>query len=245
MDLKFPHHECEIAQAEASTKKSPVNYWMHANMLTLNGKKMAKSTGNNILPNELFTGENDILDKPFPPTVAKFFMYQAHYRSVLDFSNEALLATEKGFYRLMDAFRSITQLPVSGKSSFNFSEWRQSCYDAMNDDFNSPILIAQLFEGAKQINAIKEGNATITETDRELLQQTMQGFLFEVLGLEDVVLESKDTKKLSGAIAVLIALRDEARANKDFNTSDRIRDALLEVGIQLKDGAEGTSYSLN
>jgi cysteinyl-tRNA synthetase len=246
MDLKFPHHECEIAQAEASTKKSPVNYWMHANMLTLNGKKMAKSTGNNILPSELFTGENDVLSKAFSPTVAKFFMYQAHYRSILDFSNEALLASEKGFNRLMEAYHSIASLETTKFDSFSMTEWRQSCYDAMNDDFNSPILIAQLFEAVKFINSVREGKASISEDDKLLLQQTMKDFIFDVLGLEDNSLETNnDGDKLSGAVELLIELRNQARSNKDFATSDRIRDQLLEVGIQLKDGKDGTTFSVN
>lgn len=246
MDLKFPHHECEIAQAEACNHESPVNYWMHANMLTLNGKKMAKSTGNNILPNELFSGDNDVLSKAFAPTVAKFFMYQAHYRSILDFSNDALLASEKGFNRLMDAHRSLSEIKTSQSSSLDIAAWRESCYTAMNDDFNSPILIAQLFEGAKYVNALKEGNETITESDLELLRTTMHDFLFDVLGLIDSANQaSDDTDKLSGTIDLLIQLRNEARANKDFATSDTIRDQLKEVGIMLKDGKEGTTYSLS
>jgi cysteinyl-tRNA synthetase len=246
MDLKFPHHECEIAQAEASTKKAPVNYWMHANMLTLNGKKMAKSTGNNILPSELFSGENDVLSKAFSPTVAKFFMYQAHYRSILDFSNDALLASEKGFNRLMDSFRSIENLNTSEESTMDIAQWRQSCYDAMNDDFNSPILIAQLFEGATYINAVKHGEGSITKIDLEILRQTMSDFIFEVLGLEDTVSQfDGSSDKLEGAIDLLIQLRNEARMNKDFATSDKIRDSLQEVGIRLEDGKDGTSYSLN
>ena len=246
MDLKFPHHECEIAQAEATNNQSPVNYWLHANMLTLNGKKMAKSTGNNILPNELFTGDNNILSKAFAPTVAKFFMYQAHYRSILDFSNDALEASEKGYHRLMDAYRNLSGLPTSETSSFKVDDWRQSCYDAMNDDFNSPILIAQLFEAAKQVNAIKEGNSTITKADLEVLTTTMHDFIFDVLGLLDLAAEgSDDTHKLSGAVELLIELRNKARADKDFATSDKIRDDLKEVGIQLKDGKDGTTYSLN
>ena len=246
MDLKFPHHECEIAQAEACNHTSPVNYWMHANMLTLNGKKMAKSTGNNILPNELFSGENDILNKPFAPTVAKFFMYQAHYRSILDFSNEALEASEKGYMRLMDAYRSITDLAVSAESSVDVQSWRQRCYDAMNDDFNSPILIAQLFEAGTMIPALKDEKETISEADRELLHTTMYGFLFDVLGLLDISGEqSGDNNKLEGTVKLLIELRNQARQNKDFATSDRIRDELKEVGIQLKDGKEGTTYSLS
>ena len=246
MDLKFPHHECEIAQAEASNKQSPVNYWMHANMLTLNGKKMSKSTGNFILPNEMFTGDNNILSKAFSPTVTKFFMYQAHYRSILDFSNDALVASEKGFNRLMDAYSSIDGLITSEKSTVDVAAWRQSCYDAMNDDFNSPILIAQLFEATKWINGLKEGTEAISEKDKTLLKTTMHDFIFEVLGLTDTINEtSEDGNKLSSAVELLIELRDQARANKDFATSDRIRDALQEVGIQLKDGKEGTTYSLH
>ena len=246
MDLKFPHHECEIAQAEASNGKSPVNYWMHANMLTLNGKKMAKSTGNNILPQELFSGENDVLRKAFPAVVAKFFMYQAHYRSILDFSNDALEASEKGFYRLMDAYRSLNGLPMSDTSDIDVIAWRQSCYDAMNDDFNSPILIAQMFEMAKSINAVKEGKANLSQEDKLVIQKTMKEFLFDVLGLVDISMEEgQEGNKLGETIELLIEIRNEARANKDFATSDRIRDRLQEVGIQLKDGKEGTTYSIN
>jgi cysteinyl-tRNA synthetase len=246
MDLKFPHHECEIAQGEAATGKTPVNYWMHANMLTLNGKKMAKSTGNNILPNEIFTGDNPNLEKGFAPTIARFFMLQANYRSILDFSNEALMASEKGFQRLMDAFHTLDNLEISEKSDFNVADWRQKCYDAMNDDFNSPILIAQLFEAVKQINIIKDGKAKINAEDLELLKKTMSDFIFEVLGLVDTT-EAADNdfgNKLSGTVELLIKLRAEARANKDFATSDKIRDELIELGIQLKDGKEGTSFTI-
>jgi cysteinyl-tRNA synthetase len=246
MDLKFPHHECEIAQAEACNEQSPVRYWMHANMLTLNGKKMAKSTGNNILPNELFSGENNVLSKAFEPTVAKFFMYQAHYRSILDFSNEALLAAEKGFHRLMDAYRLVQDLSPSAESSVDIQGWRQSCYEAMNDDFNSPILIAQLFEGAKTINAIKEGQQHLNAADLDVLRSTMHDFLFDVLGLVDISSQGgQDGDKLAGTVELLIELRNQARANRDFATSDSIRDQLQQMGIQLKDGKEGTTYSFN
>jgi len=245
MDLKFPHHECEIAQGEASTGKNPVNYWLHANMLTLNGQKMAKSTGNNILPNEIFTGENDNLSKGFSPSVARFFMLQANYRSILDFSNTALLASEKGFNRMMDAYRSTTQLPVSSTSSFSVSDWRQRCYDAMNDDFNSPILIATIFDAVKFIVGVKEGNEQITKEDKELLQTTLHDFIFEVLGLLDTTVTNQDnSEKLSGTVELLIKLRAEARNNKDFATSDQIRDQLMALGIQLKDGKEGTVFTL-
>lgn len=246
MDLKFPHHECEIAQAEACNHTSPVNYWMHANMLTLNGKKMSKSTGNFILPNEMFSGENDILSKPFSPTVVKFFMYQAHYRSMLDFSSEALEASEKGFNRMMDAYKMLKEIATSENSSVDIEGWKKSCYDAMDDDFNSPILIAHLFEAVKFINSLQEKKETISEKDLVTLQKTMHDFIFEVMGLEDSSSEnSQDAEKLSAAVELLIDLRNVARANKDFATSDKIRDELAAKGIQLKDGKEGTSFSLN
>ncbi|WP_103866400.1 cysteine--tRNA ligase [Aquimarina sp. I32.4] len=247
MDLKFPHHECEIAQGEAACGHTPVNYWMHANMLTLNGKKMSKSTGNTISPGELFSGNNDFLDKSFDPTIVRFFMLQAHYRSILDFSNDALEASEKGFYRLIDAIQSLNNLSISSDTNgFNIQPWRQECYDAMNDDFNSPILIAKLFDAVKFINTVKEQKNTISTSDLELLKQTMHGFVFDVLGLVNINESSSDiSDKLTGTVELLINLRAEARANKDFATSDKIRDQLLEMGIQLKDGRDGTSFSLN
>ena len=246
MDLKFPHHECEIAQAEACNHISPVNYWMHANMLTLNGKKMSKSTGNFILPDDMFTGENDILSKAFSPTVTKFFMFQAHYRSILDFSSDALEASEKGYNRLMDAYRAISEIKISEKSSIDIEDWQKSCYGAMNDDFNSPILIAHLFEAVKFVNAIKDSKETISKLDLELFKNTMDNFLFDVLGLEDKdSTASQDGEKLSAAVELLIQLRNQARANKDFALSDKIRDDLAAKGIQLNDGKEGTNFSLN
>jgi cysteinyl-tRNA synthetase len=245
MDLKFPHHECEIAQAEACNNHSPVNYWMHANMLIMNGKKMAKSTGNFILPNEIFSGDNPHITKAYAPSVARFFMLQAHYRSILDFTNNGLLASEKGFYRLMDAINLIEDLKTSDSSSFNVAEWKQKCYDAMNDDFNTPILIATLFDAAKFINQVKDGNATITKEDLEVLRETLETFTFDVLGLVNTSKESTDSDKLSGAVEILINLRKEARQNKDFALSDKIRDELAEAGIQLNDSREGTTFTTN
>ena len=244
MDLKFPHHECEIAQSEASYDKSPVRYWMHANMLTLNGKKMAKSTGNNLLPEEIFSGENKILSKPYAPSVVRFFMMQAHYTSILDLSDEALQAAEKGYTRLMDALELLEDLPVSSSSALDIGAWRQRCYDAMNDDFNSPVLIAHLFEGVKWIHLIREGKQPVNASDRELLQHTMKAFVFDVLGIETSHGESGETEKLDGVVQLLIDMRNKARADKDYATSDEIRDALSSLGIQLKDGKEGTTYSL-
>jgi cysteinyl-tRNA synthetase len=245
MDLKFPHHECEIAQNEAAKGQTPVNYWMHANMLIMNGKKMAKSTGNYILPGEIFTGENSNITKAFSPSVARFFMLQAHYRSILDFTNEGLLASEKGFYRLMDAVNLLESLKASATSSIDIALWKQSCYDAMNDDFNTPILIANLFEGVKYINQIKDDSASISAEDLITLKETIKAFTFDILGLENTSKNEAGTDKLSGAVEVLIKLRQEARANKDFALSDKIRDELATVGIELKDGKEGTTFSVN
>jgi cysteinyl-tRNA synthetase len=244
MDLKFPHHECEIAQNQACTGHTPVNYWMHANMLTLNGKKMAKSTGNNILPREILTGENPILSKAFSPSVARFFMLQAHYRSNLDFTNDAILAAEKGFYRLMEALDGLAAITPSSTSTLDISGWKQNCYDAMNDDFNSPILIAQLFEGVRFINLLKDNAATLTSEDLKILQTSMHSFVFDVLGLKDEKIVGNNNEKLEGVVNMLINMRLEARANKDFALSDQIRDQLIALGIQLKDGKEGTTFSI-
>lgn len=244
MDLKFPHHECEIAQNEASCGHTPVNYWMHANMLTLNGKKMSKSTGNNILPQELFSGDNNILSKAYHPAVVRFFILQAHYRSILDFSDDAIQASEKGFQRLIDALENVDKLPTGAASHFNVLDWKQKCYNAMNDDFNSPILIAHLFDAVRAINLIKDGKEQITSEDKDTLTKTLNAFVFDVLGLfkEDGTEANDD--KLEAVINLLIAMRNEARANKDFAQSDFIRDQLAAMGITLKDGKEGTSFSL-
>jgi cysteinyl-tRNA synthetase len=244
MDLKFPHHECEIAQNEACTGQTPVNYWMHANMLTLNGKKMAKSTGNNILPGEILTGKNNILSKAFSASVARFFMLQAHYRSILDFSDDAIVAAEKGYKRLMDALGTLKDLKSSTASSLAIEDWRQTCYDAMNDDFNSPILIANLFEGVRYINLINDKKETVTAADLTILTTTMHAFVFDVLGLEDEKVADSNTDKLEGTVNMLIGMRNQARADKNFALSDQIRDQLIVLGIQLKDGKEGTTFTV-
>ena len=244
MDLKFPHHECEIAQNEACTGQTPVNFWMHANMLTLNGKKMAKSTGNNILPGEIYTGGSPFLSKAYLPSVARFFMLQAHYRSNLDFTNDAILAAEKGFYRLMEAVEGLKEITSNTSSSLDISSWKQNCYDAMNDDFNSPILIAQLFEGVRFINLLKDNSATLTAVDLKIFSSSMHSFVFDVLGLKEEKADGNNNEKLEGVVNMLIGMRNEARANKDFAMSDQIRDQLIALGIQLKDGKEGTSFSI-
>ncbi|HBS54052.1 MAG TPA: cysteine--tRNA ligase [Flavobacterium sp.] len=244
MDLKFPHHECEIAQNEACTGQTPVNYWLHANMLTLNGKKMAKSTGNNILPGEILSGKNTILSKAFSASVTRFFMLQAHYRSILDFSDDAIVAAEKGYKRLMEAMSSLESIPAATQSTLNIAEWKQLCYDAMNDDFNTPILIAQLFEGVRFVNVLKEGKETLTAEDAKIFTNAMNAFVFDVLGLEDEKGSDGNNDKLEGTVNLLIAMRKQAREDKNFALSDQIRDQLLALGIQLKDGKEGTTFSL-
>ena len=245
MDLKFPHHECEIAQSEAAIGQAPVNYWMHANMLNLNGQRMSKSTGNTVNPDELLSGNNAFFSKAYAPSVIRFFNAQSSYRSILDLTDDGLLASEKGFYRLMDAINLLDDLKPESSSTFNVIEWKQKCYDAMNDDFNSPILIAHLFEAAKQVNQIKDGKASLTSEDLELLKNTMNAFTFDVLGLVNVSKADTGTDKLSGAVELLIQLRQDARANKDFALSDKIRDDLASAGIQLNDGKDGTTFTTN
>jgi len=243
MDLKFPHHECEIAQSVASNGVMPVTYWMHANMLTLNGMKMAKSTGNNILPAEIYEGTTDKLSKAFAPPVVRFFMLQAHYRSILDFSSDAIEAAEKGYTKLMEALKTLENLETNSTSSFDVLAWKQKCYDAMNDDFNTPILIAHLFEAVKQINLVQDKNATLTQEDLKILKESLDAFIFAILGIENSNAE-QDAGKLDGVVEILINMRKEARDNKDWALSDQIRDQLMELGIQLKDGKDGTTYSI-
>ena len=244
LDLKFPHHECEIAQSKTCSGHDPVNYWMHTNMLLLNGQKMAKSTGNFILPDEILTGNNKILNKAFSASVVRFFNMQANYRSILDFSNDALEASEKGCYKLLESLKTVNNLPTKNNSSVDIISWKQRCYDAMNDDFNTPVLISCLFEGVKIINQIKEEKESITDEELLLLKNTMNSFVYDVLGLQDDV-NKQNSDKIDGVVSLLIKLRKEARENRDWALSDQIRDELLAMGIQLKDGREGTSYTLS
>lgn len=244
MDLKFPHHECEIAQNKASNGEEAVQYWMHGNMLTLNGQRMSKSTGNTLLPGELFSGDTDKLEKGFAPTVARFFMMQAHYGSQLDFSSDALLAAEKGYIRLMEAMNHLKSLKPGGHTEFDVQSWKKSCYHAMNDDFNTPILIAHLFEAVKFINSANDEASGLTEAGLGALTQSMKAFVFDVLGLEDVG-EQQGSDKLGDVVNLLIEMRAKARADKDWAMSDQIRDQLADIGIQLKDGKDGTGFTLN
>ncbi len=247
MDLKFPHHECEIAQAEICNGSSPVNTWMHTNMLTLNGQKMAKSTGNFILPNDFFTGESKHLSKSFSAGCLRFFILQAHYRSVLDFSNEALLASEKGYNKLMESIRISESLNTSlNTSDFNVESWNENCYNAMNDDFNSPILIAELFSVVKFINQVNDGISTVNKKDLEIIINTLNIFVFEVLGLQNVNESANQYKeKLEDTLELLIKMRADARINKDFELSDKIRIELDGIGIQLKDSKGGTTFKID
>jgi cysteinyl-tRNA synthetase len=244
MDLKFPHHECEIAQSQTCSGKTPVSYWMHTNMLLLNSQKMAKSTGNFILPNEILSGKNDILPKAFSASVVRFFNMQANYRSILDFSGEALEASEKGHSKLMEAVSFVIKIEASKTSTFDVQKWKKACYIAMNDDFNTPILIAHLFEAVKVINQIKEQKASLNADDLLVLKNTINAFVFDVLGLTNENSQN-NSEKINGVVELLIKLRKEARENKDWALSDQIRDELIELGIQLKDGKEGTTFSIN
>ena len=248
MDLKFPHHECEVAQGKGVNGVSPVNYWMHANMLTMNGQRMSKSTGNYILPMQLVSGNNDFFEKPFHPSVVRFCFLQAHYRSVLDISNDAMVASEKGFYRLMEAVKIVNNLEIENyeqvaESQSKLKEWKDKCYQALTDDFNSPILISYLFEAVKWIFQLKEGDEKISADELEELKTTLNALVFDVLGLESIE-ENGGGDKLDEAMRVLIDLRNQARKAKNFELSDQIRDRLLEQGIELKDGKEGTTYTL-
>src|SRR5690606_8429308 len=233
------------AQGKACNGTEPVNYWLHANMLTMNGQRMSKSTGNYILPMELVSGSNSFFEKAFHPAVVRFNFLQAHYRSVLDISNEAMLASEKGFQRLMDAMKILSdvQLKTVSNSTFDVEAWKKKCYDALTDDFNSPILISHLFEAVNFIFRLKDGKETVTSTDLEELKQLLNDFVFDVLGLQNV--EENNHQKLDQALQVLIELRNQARKAKNFDLSDQIRDRLLAEGIELKDGRDGTTYSLN
>ena len=244
MDLKFPHHECEIAQAESIHKKPPVKYWLHANMLTLNGKKMSKSTGNNILPEEMFSGENKIFKKSYSPMVVRFFMLQAHYRSIVDISERAIEASEKGFNRLNDGIQKLDKLiPSSIESEFDITAWKGKCYNALNDDFNSPLLIAHLFDSVKYINATFNNKQQINSHDLKELKKLIHVFFNDVLGLKPI--ETSKNNQLEGLLDVLSQIRDKARNSKDFETSDLIRDSLSKLNIQVNDTNEGSTFKIN
>ena len=242
MDLKFPHHECEIAQGCAGNGEEPVKYWMHANMLTLNGKKMSKSTGNYLLPSELFSGENELLEKAYDPMVVRFFTMQAHYRSTLDFTSDALNAAEKGYMRLLEALAVLKTLPTHDTSTKDVTVLVQSFYDAMNDDFNAPTLVANMFDAVNYIFTVRDEKATITSGDLALLTEKMTVFIVDVLGLK---LESANNfEGMDKVMNLVLDLRQQARTNKDWTSSDKIRDGLADAGIVVKDGKDGTSWTM-
>lgn len=241
MDLAATHHTNEIAQSQACNHTTPARYWMHTNMLTVNGTRMSKSLGNGFLPGELFTGNHPLLTHGYSPMAVRFFMLQAHYRSTLDFSNDALEASEKGYRRLMSSISLLDKLKSSNTTSdFNLAELSERCYAAMNDDFNSPVLLAELFEASRFINSVYDGKSTISSADLGTLKKLMHDFVFDVLGLKEETSQTDDMAKL---MDLIISLRSEAKATKDYATSDKIRNALQEIGIQLKDSKEETSWN--
>ncbi len=242
MDLIATHHTNEIAQSQACNHSEPVKYWLHTNMLTVNGVRMSKSAGNGFLPMELFTGSHPLLEKGYSPMAVRFFMMQTHYRSTLDFSNEALQASEKGFERLMNAVATLDKLKPSSGSSFDIPALRSKCYEAMNDDFNSPVLIAHLFDGSKLINSIHAGTETISKEDLDLLRKTYHGFVYDVLGLKPEGTAAND-KVLDEVMQLVLTLRQDAKTKKDFSTSDKIRDELGKMRIRIKDTKEGAEWT--
>jgi len=247
MDLKFPHHECEIAQAVGAHGKSPVNYWLHSNMLTVNGQKMSKSLGNSFLPHELFSGSHALLDKGYSPMTVRFFMLQSHYSSTLDFSNEALSAAEKGFKKLAQAQHNLKKIHHPGTPGTinttltqELNKLVESCYTDMSDDFNTAKLLAVLFEMSARINDFKSGNLSLQEVDAETFEafkNTYIGFMEDVLGLKEE--EEHNHELLNGVINVLIELRKKARQDRNYALSDKIRDDLKALGVQLMDGKNG------
>ncbi|MGN6637707.1 MAG: cysteine--tRNA ligase [Mucilaginibacter sp.] len=240
IDLVPTHHTNEIAQSVAACDHIPARYWIHTNMLTVNGQKMSKSLGNSFLPQELFAGTHSLLNKGYSPMTVRFFMLQAHYRSTLDFSNEAMEASEKGYKRLMNSFVLLDGLNASPDSEVEIAPLMQRCYDAMNDDFNSPVLIAELFEASRIINSVHDRKLKIDAKNIALLKQLMEGFILNVLGLKNEQVASDD---LPNVIDMIVNLRSEAKANRDYATSDKIRNGLQQIGFQLKDGKEGTTWS--
>ena len=244
MDLLFPHHECEMAQSTAVLGKESVRYWVHNNMITINGQKMGKSLNNFITLEELFTGNNKQLEKAYSPMTIRFFILQAHYRSTLDFSNEALQGAEKAFQRLMNAVQTLQKLKPSEKSSIDVNKLQIACEDAMNDDLNSPVAIASLFDGVRWINSISEGTETITAADLQTLKSLYQTFVFDILGLTNEISSDTSNQLVGGLIEMVLNLRTEAKSKKDFQTSDKIREELTKLGVVVKDKKDGFDWEI-
>ena len=246
IDLKFPHHECEIAQSNVCFGTNAANYWVHANMLTLNGQKMSKSTDNNILPKEIFSKGSSLLSKTFSESCVKFFMLQAHYRSILDLSNDALLAAEKGHKKLMDSIEILENFEnFSKKTDFDVKQWVNKCYNAMNDDFNTPILIAKIFDAVKFINKVNQKKANISIDDRRALHSSINSFVFDIMGLQKTNSPNEENKKTHDLIDVILELRNDARKNKNYELSDKIRDMLKNKGITINDSNKDSSFTLD
>lgn len=243
LDLLFPHHESEIAQSVCAFGCEPAKYWLHNNMITIGGQKMGKSLGNFITLNEFFEGKHPKLDKAYSPMTIRFFVLQAHYRSTLDFSNEALSAAEKGMKKLFEAQKNIDALPTSDKSSVDFSALFDKCVEAMCDDFNTPMVIAHLFEITRLINLVADKKETITEADKQALKENFAIVFNDILGMKN---EQADNSMhiVDSLMQVILSLRKEARANKDWAKSDMIRDELAKAGIVIKDGKDGASWTM-
>lgn len=244
MDLMFPHHECEIAQNVASTGKEAVRYWLHNNMITINGQKMARSLGNFITLDDLFSGQNKLLVQAYSPMTIRFFILQAQYRSTVDFSNEALQAAEKGFQRMMNAVQTLQKLKPSETSTIDVKALQNKCYEAINDDINTPVVIANLFDSVRWINSIAEGNESISASDLDLLKEVYQTFVFDILGLTGEISLQPNNKLVGDLISMVLTMRMDAKANKDFKASDRIRDELLKLGVVVKDKKEGFDWEI-
>ena len=247
MDLIFPHHECEIAQSVASQGDDMVHYWMHNNMITINGQKMGKSYGNFINLSEFFEGSHKLLTQAYTPMTIRFFILQAHYRSTVDFGNEALQAAEKGLARLTEAVKGLERItPAKATTIEGIKELRGKCYDAMNDDLNTPIVIAHLFDGARIINTLLDKKATVTAEDLEELKNVFHLFMYEVLGLKEETANNEAREEAFGKVVdMLLEQRMKAKANKDWATSDKIRDELAALGFEVKDTKDGFTWRLN
>ena len=248
MDLRFPHHECEIAQSVAHNGCDTVKYWMHNNMITINGQKMGKSLGNFITLDEFFTGNHKLLEQPYSPMTIRFFILQAQYRSTVDFSNDALKGAEKALSRMMDGWRRLQELKASGKSTVKeeVNALEQKCYEAMDDDFNTPIVIAHLFDACRIINLVNDGKAEADAEDIAQLVKLFNTFLFEILGIRDEMGADSgaDIRPFEDAVDLLLQIRAEAKAKKDWATSDLIRNRLAEIGFNVKDTKDGFEWSL-
>ncbi|MFA5209867.1 MAG: cysteine--tRNA ligase [Proteiniphilum sp.] len=244
MDLQATHHTNEIAQSQACNHAAPAKYWVHTNMLTVNGARMSKSAGNGFLPHELFTGDHPLLERGYSPMTVRFFMAQSHYRSTLDFSNEALQAAEKGYRKLMESLSTLEKIESSDRSTFDVADLETRLYSAMNDDFNSPVLIAHLFDAVRIINSARDRKESLTATDLEQLKKVMQTFIFEVLGLLDETRQGAGSEVIEGLMALILDIRKTARENRDWGTSDQIRDQLKAAGIEIKDTKEGMEWSM-